>query len=111
MNFSIQGMILTLQTNCDVGCMRGDEPYRRPYGWMRFALKVLNKYPDGNAWLGPDGWRSHSMPGEWPVSYHGTGLQEAKGIIQSYYQTGRVRSMEEGFIHLQTFQWQVPMHE
>lgn len=79
----------TNMSDCEVGCMRGDEPYRRPYGWMRFALKVLNKYPDGNAWLGPDGWRSHSMPGEWPVSYHGTGLQEAKGIIQSYYQAGK----------------------
>lgn len=76
--------------------MRGDEPYRRPYGWMRFALKVLNKYPDGNAWLGPDGWRSHSMPGEWPVSYHGTGLQEAKGIIQSYYQTGKGQVYRRG---------------
>ncbi|KAI2652763.1 Neuralized-like protein 4 [Labeo rohita] len=59
-------------------CMRGGEPYKRPYGWMRFALKVRNKYPYGNAWLGTDGWRNHSVPGEWPVSYHGTGLQGAE---------------------------------
>ncbi|XP_016388638.1 uncharacterized protein LOC107724296 [Sinocyclocheilus rhinocerous] len=44
-------------------CTRGDEPYKRPYGWMRFALKVRDKYPDGNAWLGTNGWRSRSVPG------------------------------------------------
>ncbi|XP_016105906.1 uncharacterized protein [Sinocyclocheilus grahami] len=43
-------------------CTRGDEPYKRPYGWMRFALKVRDKYPDGNAWLGTYGWRSRSVP-------------------------------------------------
>ncbi|KAL1255897.1 hypothetical protein QQF64_013958 [Cirrhinus molitorella] len=69
-------------------CMRGDEPYRRPYGWMRFALKVRDKYPDGNAWLGTDGWRSRSVPGEWPVSYHGTGGKGAEGIIRSHYKAG-----------------------
>ncbi|ROK35809.1 hypothetical protein DPX16_17552 [Anabarilius grahami] len=69
-------------------CTRGDEPYKRPYSWMRFALKVRDKYPDGNAWLGTDGWRSRSAPGEWPVSYHGTGLKEAEGIIQSHYKAG-----------------------
>ncbi|XP_073678500.1 uncharacterized protein [Garra rufa] len=69
-------------------CTRGDEPYKRPYGWMRFALKVRDKYPDGNAWLGTDGWRSRSVPGEWPVSYHGTGLQGAEGIVQSHFKAG-----------------------
>ncbi len=69
-------------------CMRGDEPYKRPYGWMRFALKVRDKYPDGNAWLGTLGWRSRSVPGEWPVSYHGTGLKGAEGIIQTHFKAG-----------------------
>ncbi len=69
-------------------CMRGDEPYKRPYGWMRFALKVRDKYPDGNAWLGTDGWRSRSVPGEWPVSYHGTGFKGAEGIIQTHFKAG-----------------------
>lgn len=59
----------------DSQCARGGEPYKRPCGWFRFALKVLNKYPDGNTWLGPGGWRSDSSPGEWPVSYHGTGRE------------------------------------
>ncbi|XP_073726168.1 uncharacterized protein [Misgurnus anguillicaudatus] len=69
-------------------CKRGDEPYKRPCGWYRFALKVLNKYPDGNTWLGTDGWRSHSVAGEWPVSYHGTTIENAKKIVKSYYKPG-----------------------
>ncbi|RXN22300.1 hypothetical protein ROHU_021056 [Labeo rohita] len=77
-------------------CARGGEPYKRPYGWMRFALKVRNKYPDGNAWLGTRGWRSRSVPGEWPVSYHGTGLQGAEGIVQSHFKAGDRRAYGRG---------------
>lgn len=69
-------------------CKRGGEPYERPYGWYRMALKVQDKYPDGNTWLGPDGWRKESAPGEWPVSFHGTSLERAKGIIRSHYKAG-----------------------
>lgn len=69
-------------------CMRGDETYERPIGWYRMALKVKGKYPDGNTWLGPDGWRSYSVPGEWPVSYHGTGIEGARGIISTHYKPG-----------------------
>ncbi|KAL1273247.1 hypothetical protein QQF64_029109 [Cirrhinus molitorella] len=69
-------------------CMRGNEQYKRPCGWYRIALKVLNKYPDGNAWLGTDGWRSHSVAGEWPVSYHGTSIEGATGIVKSHYRAG-----------------------
>ncbi|XP_075968779.1 uncharacterized protein LOC142971923 [Anarhichas minor] len=69
-------------------CMRGDELYQRPKGWYRMALKVKGRYPDGDAWLGTKGWRSHSVPGEWPVSYHGTSLDGVKGIIRSYYTAG-----------------------
>ncbi|XP_048090933.1 uncharacterized protein LOC125288529 isoform X1 [Alosa alosa] len=68
-------------------CKRGDEPYKRPCGWNRIALKVKGKYED-DVWLGPDGWRSSSAPGEWPVSFHGTTIDGAKGIIQSGYKTG-----------------------
>ncbi|XP_075968778.1 uncharacterized protein LOC142971922 [Anarhichas minor] len=68
--------------------MRGDELYQRPKGWYRMALKVKGRYPDGDAWLGTEGWRSHSVPGEWPVSYHGTGLDGVKGIIRSNYTAG-----------------------
>ncbi|XP_073726855.1 uncharacterized protein [Misgurnus anguillicaudatus] len=77
-------------TNCTDNsvCWRGNEAYKRPCGWYRVALKVVNKYPDGNTWLGPDGWRSHSVDGEWPVSYHGTTIEGAKGIVRSHYTAG-----------------------
>lgn len=69
-------------------CMRGNEPYKRPCGWYRIALKVLNKYPDGNDWLGTNGWRSYSVAGEWPVSYHGTSVEGATGIVKKHYKAG-----------------------
>ncbi|KAK9976860.1 hypothetical protein ABG768_018681 [Culter alburnus] len=69
-------------------CMRGNEPYKRPCGWNRIALKVLNKYTDGNTWLGTDGWRQDSVAGEWPVSYHGTSIEGAIGISGSSYKPG-----------------------
>lgn len=72
----------------DSTCMRGNVPYKRPCGWKRIAIKVLDKYPDGNAWLGTDGWRSNSVDGEWPVSYHGTAMNSAKAIIESHYVPG-----------------------
>ena len=52
--------------------MRGGYRFYRPYGWMKIALKVLNRYSD-NVWLGPNGLRTDDAPGEWPVSYHGSG--------------------------------------
>ncbi|XP_033980328.1 uncharacterized protein LOC117477714 [Trematomus bernacchii] len=69
-------------------CMRGDKPYKRPNGWYRMALKVLGKYPNGDTWLGTKELRSHSVPGEWPVSYHGTSSDGARGIINSQYKAG-----------------------
>lgn len=72
----------------DHACTRGDEPYKRPCGWYRFGLKVLGKYPDGNAWLGTRGPRSYSVVGEWPVSYHGTSIEGATGITESHYEAG-----------------------
>ena len=60
--------------------MRGGKPYKRPYGWKRFAIKVLNVY-ESNTWLGPSGMRTEEAPGEWPVSYHGTSLASAKAIM------------------------------
>ncbi|XP_071783433.2 uncharacterized protein LOC139933267 [Centroberyx gerrardi] len=67
---------------------RGGEVYERPCGWTRFAIKVLDKYSGGNAWLGKS-WRStQSEPGEWPVSYHGTSQKGAEGIIEGHYEAG-----------------------
>ncbi|KAM9769865.1 uncharacterized protein ACNS7B_006225 isoform 3-T3 [Menidia menidia] len=66
---------------------RGGEVYERPCGWYRFGLKVLNKY-DGNEWLGNCYRSTRSVPGEWPVSYHGTSKRGAEGIIKGFYQPG-----------------------
>lgn len=64
--------------------MRGGEQYRRPYGWYRYALKVLGIYED-NAWLGRDGIRKESCHSEWPVSYHGTRRSNGKSIAKTGY--------------------------
>lgn len=66
---------------------RGGEVYERPSGWQRFALKILNKYED-NKWLGTRYRSTSSVPGEWPVSYHGTSKQGADGIIEGFYKPG-----------------------
>ncbi|KAM9770461.1 uncharacterized protein ACNS7B_010133 [Menidia menidia] len=66
---------------------RGGEVYERPCGWYRFGLKVLNKY-DGNEWLGNSFRSTQSVPGEWPVSYHGTSKKGAEGIIEGFYEPG-----------------------
>ena len=67
--------------------MRGGKPYKRPYGWKRYAVKVLNVY-GSNTWLGPNGMRTEQAPGEWPVSYHGTNLASAKAIMDTGYKIG-----------------------
>ncbi|KAI7790941.1 hypothetical protein IRJ41_005153 [Triplophysa rosa] len=76
------------KSKSDSDCKRGNEPYKRPYGWKRFALKVRDKYPDGKAWLGTGGWRNKSTPNEWPVSYHGTSLEGAEGVVKTHYKAG-----------------------
>ncbi|XP_071315042.1 uncharacterized protein [Trachinotus anak] len=67
---------------------RGEEKYERPCGYQRFALKVLDKYDDGNTWLGNQLRSTESVPGEWPVSYHGTTVEGAEGIIEERYKPG-----------------------
>ena len=59
--------------------MRGGFKYERPYGWERFALNVVGKYED-DMWLGPNGIRTESAVGEWPVSYHGTRKSEIDSV-------------------------------
>ncbi|KAH7696887.1 ubiquitin 1, partial [Aphelenchoides avenae] len=38
---------------------------------------VIDRYPDGNAWLG-----SINALGEWQVAYHGTSWDNLSGIIK-----------------------------
>ena len=69
---------------------RGSYTYKRPCGWNRIALKVKGKYED-DVWLGAAGSRRHSSPGEWAVSYHGTGKLGIKGIAESGYDSSKLR--------------------
>ena len=57
-------------------------PYIRPCGWYRFALKVNGKYKD-DLWLsGRKASKNSSADGEWPVSYHGTSLDNGLSIAE-----------------------------
>ncbi len=58
---------------------RGGTKYARPCGWQRFAIKVSDKF-ENSVWLG-----ATDQPGEWPVSYHGTGRNQAKTIAMDGY--------------------------
>ena len=62
---------------------RGGEVYKRPCGWLRYALKMGGKY-GSDTWLG-----SSNAPGEWPVSYHGTGKHSAASIAEVGYQLAK----------------------
>jgi len=68
---------------------RGSHQYRRPCGWKRFALKVLNKYH--NIWLG-----NSNIPGEWPVSYHGTGYHNAKSMADEGFRLSNGKRFKYG---------------
>ncbi|CAG8637939.1 12641_t:CDS:1 [Funneliformis mosseae] len=73
--------------------MRGGIEYKRPYGWKRIALKVLNKYGD-NVWLGMRSKRggTDSVQNEWPVSYHGTSRHNNNTIAEDGFNYGRNRN-------------------
>ena len=61
------------------------KPYgKRPYGWMRLALDVKDRYGD-TTWLGSvkSVDQGQSIANEWPVSYHGTGREAAQIIAVS----------------------------
>ncbi|XP_063054450.1 uncharacterized protein LOC134448726 [Engraulis encrasicolus] len=68
-------------------CKRGGEPYMRPAGWYRVALKVRGKFED-DVWLGAPGWRRESSQDEWPVCFHGTSFKGAEGIIENGFKPG-----------------------
>ncbi len=68
---------------------RGAFEYKRPFGWKRYAMKVLGRSEyGGDSWLGPGGMRSKTDGIEWPVSYHGTSMESAKAIIKGGYKIG-----------------------
>jgi len=76
---------------------RGGRDYRRPIGALRYAIRVLGKYADGDAWLGAPGHdRTNSSEGEWPVAYHGTGEPNAQGIIEQGFLTSKSERQRYG---------------
>ena len=76
-------------------CERGGYVYERPVGWDRCALKVKGKY-ENDIWLGEDGWRDKSTPGEWAVSYHGTKMTNTRSISATGYKTSKSEREEYG---------------
>ena len=74
---------------------RGGCTYNRPYGWKRVALRVKGKYSD-DKWLGPSGFRTNAVSGEWPVCYHGTGKQEADSIVENGFSPGIRKAFGRG---------------
>ena len=81
--------------------MRGAYEYKRPCGWKRIALKVLNAYGSDNSWLGSTsrGFRYESNAIEWPVSYHGTGKFEDTTISEDAYQACVDKNKQFDFAH------------
>lgn len=65
--------------------IRGGLEYKRPCGWMRYGIKVFDKYDD-NGWLGCDG-----NGNEWPVSYHGTSVDSASHIVRDMYDVTKTK--------------------
>ena len=76
---------------------RGGRRYYPPYGWMRHALKVRDKY-DNNTWLGEDGTslRVNSSEGEWAVSYHGTKVNVSGSIAKKGYLLSKGKRFKYG---------------
>ncbi|XP_071806997.1 uncharacterized protein [Asterias amurensis] len=74
---------------------RGNFEYQRPYGWKRYAIKVVGEYKD-DTWLGQDGIRTATTPGEWPVSYHGTAKCNVRGIVEKGYKMGHRQLFGKG---------------
>ncbi|XP_003390072.1 PREDICTED: uncharacterized protein LOC100640051 [Amphimedon queenslandica] len=67
---------------------RGGHIYKHPCGWKRMAIKVTGQYEDDD-WLGCFG-----LPGEWPVSYHGTAKEGVEGITkEGYDETKLIRNL------------------
>ncbi|OUM60229.1 hypothetical protein PIROE2DRAFT_14045 [Piromyces sp. E2] len=68
---------------------RGGLEYKRPCGWKRYALKVVDKYED-TKWLGCTGNLNNNT--EWAVSYHGTNINCAEPIVKEGLKPGNRNS-------------------
>ena len=86
----------TRKVNDGTKYFRGGYEYQRPYGWKRYALKVVGKY-ENDKWLGDPGQRLLSSDGEWPVSYHGTGEHAGRNIAQEGYRLSKGKRFKFGY--------------
>lgn len=75
--------------------LRGNEEYIRPCGWNRAALRVMQKYDGGDAWLGMD-------KDAWPVSYNVHHMDGSLGIILTHSGSPDEKFMEAGAAALVT---------
>jgi hypothetical protein len=66
---------------------RGPEPYKRPCGWYRKAIKVLGTY-ENSVWLG-------TGTDAWPVAYHGTATANALSILRNGLIAGGSNGIDE----------------
>ena len=55
----------------------------------------MDRYRD-NKWLGRSGHRTGSSDGEWPVSYHGTGVNVSGSIAQEGYDLSKGKRFRYG---------------
>ena len=65
---------------------RGGLEYKRPCGWIRFALKVNGKY-ENDDWLDSNGTSINDS--EWAVSYHGTLITNTDSIVKYGLEIGK----------------------
>nr|CAG8601134.1 14974_t:CDS:2 [Entrophospora candida]CAG8615286.1 13789_t:CDS:2 [Entrophospora candida] len=90
LNLDMRKDLLDPQFNFDYEGIKqniGGFEYKKPYGWKRIGLNVLDKYDNGNnEWIGFDDnrIRKHNT-NEWPVSYHGTGKYNSNCIARDGY--------------------------
>ena len=71
---------------------RGNQPYERPCGSYRYALKVKDKFSKDDKWLGMTG----NDPNEWPVSYHGTARHNALNIAEEGFRLSKNKRFKHG---------------
>mmetsp|Transcript_40783 Transcript_40783/g.118156 ORF Transcript_40783/g.118156 Transcript_40783/m.118156 type:complete len:322 (+) Transcript_40783:57-1022(+) len=70
--------------------VRGGVMYTEPVGWKKFAIRVMNCFEGGNAWLRLDG-----SPGEWAVAYHGTNVQAMPSILTGGMRVGERQAYKD----------------
>ena len=86
--------LISISFHCLIFKMTKEQRPTKPFQChVNILSQVLDDY-DGNAWLGTQYRSTQSVPGEWPVSYHGTSKKGADGIIEGHYKVRYICSFE-----------------